>query len=538
MTVSSTRSYTFTLLANVSILFSPLPSVSRQPLLLFLIFFSSRVLLRGSAVVPAADAAVPPLDSSYLHNSPAKSSSGNLWSPSAPLSQTTTFLREEEGSERSRRRRRNERRKEEEDGEFSPPSTPAAESELVPSAVAPLVVTYNQNYSPVDRRERYTGEITTTTTTTRKENDSHLQSGHLTGRQRNLFLPQSSADNVFDDKIGEKIENGQSFDYFNDRREGPNCLLESGRQKDKKRNVHYDNLTTKGNNHLVVAEETIRPQMIESTNHLQCSAQQWTEDDHREVMDEELSFMMERYLESSSVNGIVQTHHHDIIPGGTAGTVQPSPGQQSTDSGFVSDASHHHQLLTYPDQLMSDPVNPGFNTNYDSASFYSGYGQYFGCNEATTATTTTPMIAHNDSCPNNQQHYFQQQNCCCLANNNTTTTTTTTVQPSWETENYNTEDLSHIVDQVLNSIDAQFCEDVPNDSGSSGWTSQTANLQTVAPMQQVSTRMVDEVKTKVELGEKIELCDNCGNMMDQPEQSSCGNCGHLLQRNTEPDILR
>jgi len=433
------------------------------------------VLLRGSAVA-AADAAVPPLDSSYLHNSPAKSSSGNLWSPSAPLPQTT-FLREGKEGEQSRRRRN--KRGTEGEGEFPPPSTPAAESELVPSAVAPLGVTYNQNYSPADRRERYTGEITTTTTS-RKENDSHLQSGHLTGRQRNLFLPQSS-DNAFDDKIGEKIENGQSFDYFNDHREGPNCLLQSG-QKDKKRNVHYHNLTTKANNHLAAAEETIRPQMIESTNHLQCPTQQWTEDDHREVMDEELSFMMERYLESSSVDGIVQAHH-DVISCGPAGTVQPSPGQQSTDSGFVSDTSHHHHLLTYPDQLMSDPINSGFNSSYDSASFYSGYGQYFGCNEATTTATTT-MIAHNDSCPNHQQHYFQQHNCCCLAN--ITAATTTTTQPSWETENYNTEDLSHIVDQVLNSIDAQFCEDGPNATGSSNWTSQTGNLQTVAPMQQVS----------------------------------------------------
>jgi len=245
-------------------------------------------------------------------------------------------------------------------------------------------------------------------------------------------------------------------------------------------------------------------------------------------------------LESSSADGIVQTHH-DIMSGGTAGTVQPSPGQQSTDSGFVSDTSHHHHLMTYPDQLMSsDPVHPGFNSSYDSASFYSGYGQYFGCNEATGATTT--MMGHNESCPNHLQNYYQQQSCCCLSNNNNSasTTTTTSTQPSWETENYNTEDLSHIVDQVLNSIDAQFCDDVPNGNGASGWSLQTANLQTVAPMQQQVTMMIgEEGKAKVEVGEKIELCDNCGNMMDQPEQqSSCGNCGHLLQRNTEPEIQR
>ena len=101
----------------------------------FLFFLLCRVLLRGAQTNCSA--------SSYLHNSPAKSSSGNLWSP------TKTFLEDEDG----------ERGEERQKGGASPPTCfPAlvvAESELVLSAVAPLGVTYNQNYSPADMRERY-----------------------------------------------------------------------------------------------------------------------------------------------------------------------------------------------------------------------------------------------------------------------------------------------------------------------------------------------------------------------------------------------
>jgi hypothetical protein len=54
-------------------------------------------------------------------------------------------------------------------------------------------------------------------------------------------------------------------------------------------------------------------------------------------LDDDLSFMMERYLDDGDA-----ARHGDV-------TVQPSPGQQSTDSGFVSDAAQHN-LSAFPDQ--------------------------------------------------------------------------------------------------------------------------------------------------------------------------------------------
>ena len=397
------------------------------------------MLLRG-----AQDTTTPP---TYLHNSPAKSSSGNLW-----WSPPKTFLEEDEDGRRKRGRR-------------NPSSSFAAlvgaESELVPSAVAPLGVTYNQNYSPADKPERFDDKTTTTTTTaattiTRKD--------HFSLKQRDPFLPDN----------GDKIERCQSFHYFNDDSEAKN--------------------------------ESICPQMI-SSSHCQsdfssseASSKQWNNEvkPSNSIMDEDLSFMMERYLEQG------EPRTNDVHP--SPGMIQPSPGQQSTDSGFVSDNSHQ-SILTYPDQLS------GYQTNYDS-SFYSGFGNYFGGAES----------SHNESCPmHHQQNYYQQQNCCCLCNNNNSSGTTAAgaVQPPWESDSYNSEDLSQIVDQVLNSIDAQFCEVASN------WTNNSG------------TTMPDETKSfsASNVNGKLELCDNCGNMMNEQEDS-CRNCGHFLQRNNEQDTQR
>lgn len=395
------------------------------------------MLLRG-----AQDTTTP----TYLHNSPAKSSSGNLW-----WSPPKTFLEEDEDGRRKRGRR-------------NPSSSSFAalagiESELLPSAVAPLGVTYNQNYSPADKPERF-DDKTTTTTITRKD--------HFSLEQRDPLLPDN----------GDKIERCQSFHYFNEDKEAKT--------------------------------ESICPQMI-SSSHCHsgfssseaASSKQWNNDvkPSNSIMDEDLSFMMERYLDQG------EPRTHDVDPG--PGMIQPSPGQQSTDSGFVSDNSHQ-SILTYPDQLS------GYQTNYDS-SFYSGFGNYF-------------ESSHNESCPMHHQHqnYFhQQQNCCCLCNNNNNNsgaTAATAVQPPWESDSYNTEDLSQIVDQVLNSMDAQFCEVASN------WTSNPGATPTT---------ILDETKSfsASNVNGKLELCDNCGNMMNE-EEVSCRNCGHLLQRNCEQDTPR
>jgi hypothetical protein len=377
-------------------------------------------------------------ESSCLENSPAKSLSGNQW---CQLS-STTFLEEKERGEH-----------------FA----------LGRSAVSPLGATYNQNYSIADNQDRYSKELrSTTTTTTTEEAIKPIENVH------NL-----EHNHVFEDR---KMGSGQPYDYYND--------VPTARSI---QSINQDN------NVMMQVPSTIRPPLIGDCPSNYSSTKQWNNDRiaRTSMMDEELSFMMERYLESSG------TRVHDSVP--VFGTVQPSPGQQSTDSGFASDTPQQ-SLMSYPEQLLPEQVGTGFQTGYDP-SFYSGFGQYYE-----QGTSHCPN-------PHNGQQFFEQTQ---------HSTTSRSNQQPWENDSYNNEDLSQIVDQVLNSIDAQFC-DITSGSNNA-WTGSADSLPVP------STSPEEDSATKNVNG-KIELCDNCGNLVTEPEEP-CRNCGHLLQRNLDSDITR
>ena len=408
------------------------------------------MLLRGSSNQDSS--------SSYLQNSaPAKSLSGNQW---CHQFSPTTFLEEEK-----------------------------EDSALGRSAVTPLGATYNQNYSNADSRDRYTKELEKTTTTT--EAIKSIANDHNLGQHLNR--QSDICNHVFEERKMCSFDVPQSIEQQQQQQQQQQQSIVQQQQQEQ----NYRNET-------MLDEDTARPPVISSSTY-SCT-KQWSSDKiaRTSTMDEELSFMMERYLESSG------TRIHDSVP--VFGTVQPSPGQQSTDSGFASDTPHH-SLMSYPEQLIPEPVNTGFQTGYDP-SFYSGYGQYYGCNEPALVTSHLP----------NSQYFEQPHDTTSAAN-----------QPPWESDNYNNDDLSQIVDQVLSSIDAQFC-DITSASSNSTWT-QSDQPVSISRQDEVSSSRHEEANASKSVNGKIELCDNCGNLVTEPEES-CRNCGHLLQRNLDSDIPR
>ena len=345
------------------------------------------------------------------------------------------------------------------------PALVGTESELVLSAVAPLGVTYNQNYSPADMRERYNEATTTTTTTTLQ------QSGSLSDRQKLIFDCRNGAI-----KSGDRC---QAFHYFD---EAGEANLSGAFSEDKC--VNYEE----------------RPQMME-TQQQQLTSKVWSAAKPAAILDDDLSYMMERYLDGGG--------NHQ-----TPDEVQPSPGQQSTDSGFISDASQQN-ILTFHDQAMSDGANFQ-GANYDAASFYNGFGNYFE--------------AGNEGCPVHQgqqqgQGYFDTRQLQCLCSNDTPQVAMPMTQP-WDSDSLNNDDLSQIVDQVLSSIDPHFCDP--------SWTSQTSSSPTPTSMPTKS-----EDQKGIVSGCKVDLCDNCGNIFSltgsESQADSCKCCGHFIQRDNEQE---
>lgn len=238
------------------------------------------------------------------------------------------------------------------------------------------------------------------------------------------------------------------------------------------------------------------------------------------MLDDDLSFMMERYLDGSRTQNV-------------QGVVQPSPGQQSTDSGFISDASQQN-ILNYPDQLIGE--NSTFQTTGYDQEMFTNFGNYFE--------------PGNDHCPvhhdhdHQHQNYYQQQQLGCLCssnnNNNMATNSSSSAAGAQQWDCYNTDDLSQIVDQVLNSIDPQFCD--------VNWTTPSmTSLASLAPMTasaSSSPTITSVVSTTATRGDfsvgKMDLCDNCGNILNLNEADAtvsdrCKCCGHFLQRNNEQD---
>ena len=325
-------------------------------------------------------------------------------------------------------------------------------------------------------RERYSEATTTTTATT----SALQQSGILSDRQKLIFDGRNGA-----------IKSGQSrcqaFHYFDEA--GEANLSTAAFSEDKC--VNYDE----------------RSQMMETQQlqQEQSASKVWSAAKPVAVLDDDLSYMMERYLDGG------RTHDPPEM-------VQPSPGQQSTDSGFISDTSQN--IMTFADQQHCEGAN--FQAaNYDAVSFYNGFGNYFE--------------AGNEPCPVHQQQgqgYLEHPQMQCLCSNEVPMPMS--MSHPWDSSCLNNDDLSQIVDQVLSSIDPHFCDP--------SWTSPTSVTTTSSsPIPSTMPTKSDDQKGVIS-GCKVDLCDNCGHIFSlagsESLADSCKSCGHFIQRNNEQEIQR
>jgi len=178
--------------------------------------------------------------------------------------------------------------------------------------------------------------------------------------------------------------------------------------------------------------------------------------------------------------------------------IQPSPGQQSTDSGFMSDAS---QKIVHYANHQDSACFPN-STLLNEFDMFSAPGQQ-------------DNSAANINCDFLQEVFVANDQNVLDCN------------PTWEDTNYSNEELTEIVEQILSTISSNFNE---NDCVNQ-WSDNV--MSELTKFDKSETDLINE--SALSLTHKVdgkELCDNCGNMLENSEEC-CKLCGHLLQRSLE-----
>lgn len=321
------------------------------------------------------------------------------------------------------------------------------------------------------------------------------------------------------------------------------------------------------------------------------------------VPDEELSTMLQSYLDTTSPQTFLQGNGHNVPPRsqstGSSNSTSPassfhgqSPSQQSVDSGFggefyaSSPGLHRGPTSGY----SKANARPGLTRMDDAGDLYSN-ADYF-------RVPSLPSGLNQDSHPNHNASIARQASDCSYeganqANDSHVTNEASPLRsepvseasrsemgvsydspPTTTTNNnHDDQDLSLIVDQVLDSIDEQFSpptttDSVPTSTASvpnhsryeeASSTSWGVPFQTrVVPStkdEEVSkegeqrTRFNEkhpgmncQVSRKLEQeGGNLQLCDNCGNIVviggsssttsSTQGQTECGGCGMVLAHN-------
>jgi len=172
----------------------------------------------------------------------------------------------------------------------------------------------------------------------------------------------------------------------------------------------------------------------------------------------------------------------------------------------MSDAPH--TIMPFADQ-----AGPTFPNNHNTTSFYNDCN-YYGLQDSTTVENTFY---------NEQQQFYQTNQ--FVTNCDFDQEAVPNILSPWDSDNYNNEDLSKIVDQVLSSIDSQFCEQ-----------NSDSNHSTISALFTNGSIELQEPETCPNINGKLELCDNCGMLIDADE-NKCKSCGHVLTRTNETNSM-
>ncbi len=94
--------------------------------------------------------------------------------------------------------------------------------------------------------------------------------------------------------------------------------------------------------------------------------------------------------------------------------------------------------------------------------------------------------------------------------------------PTWDDTNYSNEELTKIVEQMLSTIGSNFTENCDPQ-----WSDSV--MSELTKLDKDETILSNESSSGINAADGKELCDNCGNLLENSEEC-CKLCGHLLQR--------
>lgn len=183
-------------------------------------------------------------------------------------------------------------------------------------------------------------------------------------------------------------------------------------------------------------------------------------------------------------------------PASSPGFIHPSPGQQSTDSGFMSDASQH--VIHFADQQEDSSCFTNSTLLKDLEMF-------------TTAGQQESLDHSSNMNCDFLQEMFESNDQPALDCN-----------PTWDDANYSNEELTKIVEQMLSTIGSNFSENCD-----AQWSDTV--MSELTKLDKDETVLSSELSSGINAADGKELCDNCGNLLENSEEC-CKLCGHLLQR--------